>query len=171
MMERDRNLVHRMKQIEERMKVLINESEKNEFRTLEPFLNDQCHITCYVYEPINYIELNLPGINFHSFDDSTFGAKGKHCFFEFFLYDLNDNIVNEFDIDFGLWDMPHNSGSIDRRKEIKKEIICYISEKINITMKDEQKYSYSNTNGNRIFFASPCVKLQHPQRCILEELL
>ena len=57
MMERDRNVVHRMKQIEERMKVLINESEKNTFRTLEPFLNDQCHITCYILEPIDYLEL------------------------------------------------------------------------------------------------------------------
>ena len=67
--------------------------------------------------------------------------------------------------------MPHNSGSIDRRKEIKKEIMCYISEKINITMKDEQKYIYSNTKGNRIFFASPCVKITTPSMMYFRRII
>ena len=171
MMERDRNIIHRMKQIEERMKVLINESEKNTFITLEPFLNDQCHTICYTHEPINYIELNLYGLNYDSFNDSTLGAKGKNCFFEFFLYDINDTMITEFDIDFGIWDIPHHSGGVYRLDEIRKEITCYINEKLNVTMKDEMKYIYSNTKGNSIFFASPCVKITTPSKMYFKRII
>ena len=85
MMERDRNVVHRMKQIEERMKVLINESEKNTFITLEPFLNDQCYTTCYVQKPIDSIELNLGSdqMSLIKFDEYM-GAKGKIVFLNSF---------------------------------------------------------------------------------------
>ena len=67
--------------------------------------------------------------------------------------------------------MPHHSGSVDRRNEIRKEITCYISEKINITMKDEKKYIYSNTKGNSVFFASPCFKITLHSKICFKKLI
>ena len=48
------------------------------------------------------------------------------------------------------------SGSHDR---IRKEITNYLKEKLNLSIKDEKKYIYSNTKGNSVFFASPCIKI------------
>ena len=84
MMERDRNMIQRMIQIEEKMKQWIRESEKNTFTTLEPFLNDNNHTTCYVYEPIDYIEINLSNqVNLLEFD-SSIGGKGNIVFLNSF---------------------------------------------------------------------------------------
>ena len=127
MIERDRNMVQRMVRMEERMKALIKASEKNTYVALEPFLNEKCHTTFYIHEPIDYIELDINGLSLNSFD-SWNGAKGKHCFFEFLLYDLDDNQIDEFDIDFGLCDILHYSGGAYRIDEIRKEFTCYIQE-------------------------------------------
>ena len=159
MMERDRNMIQRMIQIEEKMKQWIRESEKNTFTTLEPFLNDNIHTTCYVYEPIDYIEINLSNDELRLLDfDSYMGAKGKHCFFEFFLYDFNDNLIDDFDIDFDYANylLQQQNGYYDERI---KEIANYLKEKLNLTIKDDKKFIYSNTKSNSIFFASPCIKI------------
>ena len=169
MIERDRNMVQRMVRMEERMKALINASEKNTYVALEPFLNDKCHTTFYIHEPIDYIELDLNELNLNSFD-SWNGAKGKHCFFEFLLYDLDDNQIDEFDIDFGLCDIHHYSGGFDRRDEIRKEVTCYIKEKLNLVIKDEKKCIYSNTKGNTTFFASLC-KITLPSKIYFKKII
>ena len=168
MMERDRNVVHRMKQIEERMKVLINESEKNTFITLEPFLNDQCHTTCYVYEPIDCIELSLSNDALHL--GNVYTQRAHNLCFEFFLYDTNDNLVDEFDIDFGLWNWYSHYTGYSRDNDIKK-VTCFINEKLNITIKDEKKYIYTNTKGNVVLLASEHVNITLPSKICFKTII
>ena len=174
MIERDRNMVQRMLRMEERMKALINASEKNTYVALEPFLNEKCHTTFYIHEPIDYIEINLPEHVKLIFFDEYDGGKGKHCFFEFFLYDFNDNLIDEFDIDFDYinnlkgYDCGYGS---DRVARMTEEITNYIKEKLNLLIKDEKKYIYSNTKGNATFFASPCVKITLPLKICFKKII
>ena len=126
----EKRMSQKIKESENKIKIWINESEKDTYIALEPFLNDSNYVICYIHEPFDCIEINL-STNLTSFD-SWNGAKGKHCFFEFFLYDINDHLIDEFDIDFGLSDIPFYSGGVDRRCEIKNEIINYLKEKKHI---------------------------------------
>ena len=83
------------------------------------------------------------------------------------MYDINDHLIDEFDIDFGLSDIPFYSGGVDRRCEIENEIINYLKEKQHIPIKSEKKIIYSNTKGNSVFFASPCVKFTMISKILL----
>ena len=172
MIERDRNMVQRMVRMEERMKALINASEKNTYVALEPFLNEKCHTTFYIHEPIDYIELDLPNETRLIFFNDYNGGKGKHCFFEFFLYDFNDNLMDEFDIDFdymnNLYDYGYERDTVDKNT---KEITSYIQEKLNLVIKDEKKCIYSNTKGNTTLFASQCAKITLPSKICFKKII
>ena len=168
MIERDRCIVQKMIELEEKIKVLINVSEKNTYVALEPFLNDINHTTFFIHEPIDYIQINLSNeVRLTNFDDS-FGSKGKNCFFEFFLYDINDNLIDEFDIDFGtgFHSLRQLHCDVDRSNILTKEITSYLNEKLNLSIKDEKNGIYSNKKGNSVFFASPCIKITlHSKIC------
>ena len=156
LIEKERAVARSIMEAEERMKGFINEAERNMYIALEPFLNDTCHTTCYVHEPIDYIEIGLTKdhLNLLNFSVEYTGAIGKNCFFDFFLYDLNDNLVDEFDIDFTLYDFSHY-WDCDRRDEITS----YFKKTLDIPIKDQQKFIFSNKKGNTVLFASPCVKI------------
>ena len=156
------------------MKALINASEKNTYVALEPFLNDKCHTTFYIHEPIDYIELDYFNmVKLIDFNDYN-GGKGKHCFFEFFLYDFNDNLIDEFDIDFDYindlsqYHCGYGSDTVDK---MTKEITSYIQEKLNLLIKNEKKHIYSNTKGNTTLFASPCVKITLPSKICFKKII
>ena len=59
LIKKERAVARSIMEAEERMKGFINEAERNMYIALEPFLNDTCHTTCYVHEPIDYIEIGL----------------------------------------------------------------------------------------------------------------
>ena len=80
---------------------------------------------------------------------------------------MNNNLEDEFDIGFGLWDLSY-SNDCDR---IRKEITSYIYEKLNITMKDEKKWIFSNTKGNTVFLASQVVRITLPSKICFKTII
>ena len=89
LIEKEKSMARSIREAEERMKLFVNESERNMYVALEPFLNDSNHTICYVHELIDYIEIGLSDdqLNILHFMDYT-GAKGNNCFFVFFVHCL-----------------------------------------------------------------------------------
>ena len=140
----EKRMSQKIKESENKIKIWINESEKDTYIALEHFLNDTIHVACYAPH-ISEIQIRMSddAINlgmFHDWGD-------KNCFFEFILYDFNDKIVDEFDIDFGFLYYGNYGNYVD-------DIMNLTNFKNNLTMKDARKKIFSNNKNNHLLFAS-----------------
>ena len=87
---------------------------------------------------------------------------------------MNDNVIDEFDIDFDYKNelLGYQNGyGCDTIERITNEITAYIKENLILTMKDDKKYIHSNTKGNSVFFASPCIKITMPSKIYFKKIV
>ena len=153
LIEKQKNMTQSIIEAEKRLIQVVIESEKKTYRALEPFLNNTMY-TCYI-ALINQVHVRFDeNINLYSLRDNLGPTKEVYLLFELFIYDCNDTLVDDFDIDYGMKNWIHHGMGwggygIDKPLQLINEVISVY---VPLPLKDEKNYTFKNLKGNSVFF-------------------
>ena len=165
LIEMEKRINQRIIESETVMKQAILVSEKQTYVALEPFLDWNNHVTGYISSCVDMITVTF---NIQSRYDASYAW--EHGYFDFFFYDSNDSLVDNFDIDYGLYEFlkgnPYRAAihTIQQVHDIIKSKIC-------LQLKDENKFILMNTKNNSTFYTIGSITFLMPQNTLMKKII